>query len=64
MLLIVAVSLLSKAPSEEKIENLTFATISEEEKRNNKNSYNWVDVVISIVILAIVAGIMLFFDGE
>ncbi|MCM5663394.1 sodium:solute symporter [Galbibacter mesophilus] len=64
VLLIVAVSLLSPAPSEEKIENLTFGTISEEEKRNNKNSYNWVDVVISIVILAIVAGIMLFFDGN
>ncbi|MCP9199116.1 sodium:solute symporter [Gramella sp. GC03-9] len=64
VLLIVVVSLLSKAPSREKIENMTYQTISEEEKRNNKVSYNWKDIAVSIVILIIVAGVMIFFNGE
>lgn len=63
ILLMVAVSLLSKAPAQEKIENLTFQTISEEEKKNNKVSYNWVDIAVSIVIVVIVAGVMMFFNG-
>ena len=49
---------------EEKTDNLTFQTISEEEKRNNKTSYNWKDIVVSIIVLAIVAGVMLFFNGN
>ncbi|MEO2129426.1 MAG: sodium:solute symporter [Christiangramia sp.] len=63
VLLIVAVSLLSPAPSSEKIENLTYQTISEEEKRNNKVSYSWVDIAVSVVIVVIVAGVMIFFNG-
>ena len=64
VILIVVVSLLSKAPAHEKIDNMTYQTISEEEKRNNKVSYNWVDIAVSIVILIIVAGVMIFFNGE
>ncbi len=64
VLLIVTVSLLSKAPAREKIENMTYQTISEEEKRNNKVSYNWKDILVSIVILIIVAGVMIFFSGD
>src|SRR5690606_17212930 len=62
--LIITVSLLTPAPSAEKVANLTLSTISEEEKRNNKASYNWKDVVISVVILAIVISIMVFFNGK
>ena len=64
VILIVVVSLLTPAPAPEKIENLTFQTISEEEKRSNKTSYNWKDIVVSIIILAIVAAVMIFFNGE
>ena len=64
VILIVVVSLLTPAPADEKIENLTFQTISEEEKRNNKTSYNWKDIVVSIIILAIVAAVMIFFNGR
>ena len=64
IVLIVGVSLLTKAPDREKIENLTYQTISEEEKRSNKTSYNWKDIAISIVILALVAGVMVFFNGK
>ena len=64
VILITVVSLLTSIPAKEKIFNLTFQTISEEEKANNKNSYNWVDVAVSILILILVAGVMLFFNGK
>ncbi|AVR46231.1 Na+/glucose cotransporter [Christiangramia fulva] len=64
IVLIVVVSLLTRVPAKEKTENLTFQTISEEEKKNNKLSYNWKDIVVSIIILGIVAAVMLFFNGK
>ncbi|MCM4157305.1 sodium:solute symporter [Gramella sp. AN32] len=64
IILIVVVSLLTPAPADEKIENLTFQTISAEEKRKNKTSYNWKDIAVSILILIIVAGVMIFFNGN
>lgn len=64
IVLIIVVSLLTPAPAKEKTDNLTFQTISEEEKRNNKTSYNWKDIVVSIIVLAIVAAVMLFFNGN
>ena len=64
VILIVVVSMLSKAPTQEKVENLTYQTITEEEKRNNKVSFNWVDIAVSILIVIIVIGVMIFFNGE
>ena len=64
VILITVVSYLSKAPAYEKVENMTYQTITEEEKSNNKVSYNWKDILVSIVILIIVAGVMIFFSGE
>lgn len=64
VILIVAVSFLSKAPAHDKVENMTYQTITEEEKKNNKVSYNWVDIAVSIVIIIIVVGVMIFFNGE
>lgn len=64
IVLIIVVSLLTKAPTDEKVKNLTFNSVTDEEKRNNKNSFSWVDIVISIVIVAIVLGVMCFFNGK
>jgi SSS family solute:Na+ symporter len=64
IILTIVVSLLTKAPSDEKVENLTFGTVSEEEKAKNKNSYGWVDIAISVVVVAIVIGVMVFFNGK
>ena len=60
----VVTSLFAPAPSAEQVANLTFGTISEEEKSKNKNSYNWKDIVISILVLAVVIGVMVFFNGK
>ena len=64
VLLIVAVSWLTPAPSPEKVANLTFATISPEEKERNKNSYDWKDIAVSLLIVAIVVWIMIWFNGK
>lgn len=64
IVLIVGVSLLTKEPAREKIENLTYQTISDEEKANNKTSYNWKDIAVSILILVLVAAVMIFFNGK
>lgn len=64
IILLIIVSLLTKEPSEEKTLNLTFSTITDEEKKNNKNSYNWKDILITIIVLLIVAAIMIFFNGD
>ena len=64
MILIVVVSLVTGKPAKEKTDNLTFGTISEEEKSKNKSSYNWVDVAVSLLIVAVVVAVMIFFNGE
>lgn len=64
IILTVVVSLLTKAPTEEKVKNLTFGTITEEEKIKNKNSYTWVDIAVSILVVALVIGVMIFFNGN
>tara|TARA_R110002051_G_scaffold255120_6_gene314273 strand:+ start:8123 stop:9742 length:1620 start_codon:yes stop_codon:yes gene_type:complete len=64
LIFMVVVSLLTEVPNKEQIVNLTFGTITEEEKNKNKSSYNWVDIAVSIFIILIVIGIMIFFNGK
>jgi SSS family solute:Na+ symporter len=64
IILILVVSWLTPAPAPEKVANLTFGTLSASAKEQNKNSYNWKDITISIVIVAIVIGIMIWFNGK
>jgi len=64
VVLIVVVSWLTPAPAPEKVANLTFATISPEEKARNKNSYNWKDITFSVLIVAVVVWIMIWFNGK
>lgn len=64
VVLITLASFLTSVPSKIKTDNLTFQTISEEEKQNNKNSYNWIDILVSILVVALVVGVMIFFNGK
>ena len=64
VLFAIGASLLAPAPTIEKVENLTYGTITEEEKRKNKTSYTTSDIIISILVLAIVVGVMVFFNGK
>lgn len=64
VILLLVVSWLTPAPDPEKVANLTFGTLSAEARAQNKNSYNWKDIVISVVIVGIVIGIMIWFNGK
>ncbi len=64
VLLLTIVSWLTKKPTESTLDNLTFQTITEEEKQRNKSSYNWIDILASVLIVGIVIGIMIFFNGK
>lgn len=58
----VVVSLLSPKPDQSRLTGLTFATISEEQKANNRSSYNWIDIVASLFVVSIVVFIMIYFS--
>lgn len=64
VILVTVVSWLSSVPAMEKIRNLTFQTISSEDKVSNRASYNWKDIVFSVLILAAVAWVMIIFNGR
>jgi len=63
VIICVVVSALTPAPDVKKIEGLTFATLSPEQRAANKNTYNIWDVVFSLLVIAIVAGVMISFTG-
>lgn len=64
VILVTVVSWLTSVPAMEKIRNLTFQTISAEDKVNNRASYNWKDIAFSVLILAAVACVMIIFNGR
>ncbi|MFY0598339.1 MAG: sodium:solute symporter [Cyclobacteriaceae bacterium] len=64
VLLTVLVSLATKPQTEEEIAGLTFGTLSASDKEENKTSYNWKDIVISVLVVLIVVGVMVFFNGN
>lgn len=59
----VVVSFLTKPPSQEQIQGLTYSTLSAEQKAANRASYNWVDIALSLLVIAIVAFVMISFTG-
>jgi SSS family solute:Na+ symporter len=61
--LTIIVSLLTEKPAEEKIRGLTFGTLTAEDRLINKASYNVWDIVASLIILGMVVGIMIYFNG-
>jgi len=58
----VLVSMFSAKPSLEKLDGLTFPTVSEEQKAINRSSYNWIDITASIFIIAMVIFVMIYFS--
>ena len=59
----VVVSYLSEEPNQPQIQGLTFATASAEDKAQTRASWNWMDVLGSLVILACIAGAYIYFTG-
>jgi SSS family solute:Na+ symporter len=60
----IIVSLLGPAPNAAQIQGLTMASLTTEQKEANKTSYNWIDIIASVFVLAIVIFIMVYFNGQ
>jgi SSS family solute:Na+ symporter len=59
----VAVSFLTAEPEYSRLKGLTFATVSERERRESRASWNWRDVASSAFVLACILGAYLYFRG-
>ena len=61
VLVIVVASLSAPAPDPKRIESLTFATLGDDFRRENRASWDWRDVVASAVVLAVVVACYVYF---
>jgi SSS family solute:Na+ symporter len=59
----VTVSYLTEEPDQPQIQGLTFATASAEDKAQTRASWNWKDVLGSLLILACILGAYIYFTG-
>ncbi len=57
------VSLMTKKPTTEQLEGLTYGTATAEQKQATRESWNWVDVVASVGLVAIIIVIYSYFIG-
>ena len=62
VVVIVVGSLLSKAPDPEKISGLTFMTATAEDRKECRESWNFLDVLATCVVLGLVLGMYLYFS--
>ncbi len=60
---IVAVSYLTNEPAYDKISGLTYATLTEEDRRESRASWTMSDVIFSVALLAIILAVYLYFRG-
>jgi SSS family solute:Na+ symporter len=59
---IVGVSLLTEAPKPEQIIDLTYATATPEQKRECRQSWGLIDILMTVVVLGLVLGLYLYFS--
>lgn len=63
ILLCIVVSLATPAPAPEKVQGLTFGSLTQEQKDANRTSYNAWDIIFSVVVIGIVIWVMVSFTG-
>lgn len=61
--LCISVSLATSPPDYKRISGLSLGTLTKEHKLENKGSYDTIDVVLSVVLVAIVIGILFYFKN-
>lgn len=59
----VGVSYMTQAPRYEKIAGLTYGTLSDDDRRLSRSSWNWVDVTLSVLLIVLIGIIYLSFTG-
>ena len=63
VILCVSTSLFTTAPDYKTIVGLSFGTLTEEQKQAHKDSYDTIDVVLSVFLVFLVVGILCYFTG-
>jgi SSS family solute:Na+ symporter len=63
VMLCISISLLTTAPNYKTIIGLSYGTLSKKQKLDNKNSYDRIDVVLSVLLVLLVIGILSYFTG-
>ena len=63
ILLCVGVTLTTSEPEYSKITGLSFGTLTTEQKLENKNSYETIDIILSVSLVIIVVAILSYFTG-
>lgn len=61
--LMIVVSYLTPAPNEQQICGLTFATVTDEQRRVSRSSWDWRDVAASVLLLVFILCAYLYFTG-
>ena len=62
-IIMVAVSYMSEAPDYAKISGLTYATRTEEDKKNSRASWTAMDVALSVVVMLLILAAYIYFTG-
>ena len=62
-IVMVIVSYMTEAPDYKKIQGLTYGTASAEDRTRTRQSWNWVEVAGSVVVLVFILGAYLYFRG-
>lgn len=57
------VSYMTQPPSYEKISGLTYGTLTDEDRRESKTSWTWVDVSLSVGLMVLIGIIYVYFSG-
>ena len=60
--LCISISLLTSEPDYKKIQGLSYGTLTSSDRISSEKSYTTIDVVLSIVLVLIVIGILIFFS--
>jgi len=63
LIVMIVVSYLTEKPDESKITGLTYATVTEEHKKESRSSWKWGDVLASALVLVIILAVYLYFRG-
>ena len=63
VVVMLAVSYATAAPSLERIRGLTYATVTEEQRRRSRASWAWGDLIASVMVLVGIAAAYLYFTG-
>jgi SSS family solute:Na+ symporter len=61
---IIGVSLATAHPPEEKVLNLTFGTVTPEEKKKSRATFDWKDIAVSLFVVLVVVFVMIWFNGK